>query len=46
MFIKIIAMGFFFNKGAYLRDYMNLLDITIVITSWIPILFKEGSANI
>jgi hypothetical protein len=46
MFIKIFAMGFFFNKGAYLREYMNLLDITIVITSWIPILFRSGSTNI
>jgi hypothetical protein len=41
MFIKIFAMGFLFNKGAYLRDSMNLLDILIVVTSWIPI-FATG----
>lgn len=33
--VKIFALGFAFNKKAYLRDWWNILDITIVVTSWL-----------
>jgi len=38
MLLKIFGLGFILNKGAYLRDYWNFMDIVIVITSWIPII--------
>ena len=33
MALKIIGLGFFFNAGAYLRDYWNILDFVIVFTA-------------
>lgn len=36
--IKVCGMGLLFNKGAYLRDYWNIIDFIIisqVITTWI-----------
>lgn len=36
MSIKIIALGFIFNKGSYLRDPWNILDFFIVVTSLLP----------
>lgn len=30
MMIKIIGLGFIFNKGSYLRDPWNILDFVIV----------------
>lgn len=30
--LKILAMGFIFHAGAYMRDYWNVMDILIVIT--------------
>lgn len=40
--LKIIAMGFLFNKNSYLRDGWNILDFIIVITSFMS---KIGSSN-
>ena len=34
MVLKIIGLGFIFNKGAYLRDHWNLLDFTIIIVGY------------
>lgn len=42
---KIIALGFIFNKGAYLRDSWNILDFTIITTAYIPI-FLSGSSSV
>lgn len=36
MSIKILALGFLFNKGSYLRDPWNILDFFIVVTSLLP----------
>ncbi|DBA01467.1 TPA: hypothetical protein N0F65_005586 [Lagenidium giganteum] len=33
--LKIIAMGFLFGKGAYLRNYWNLLDFFVVVVGLI-----------
>ena len=38
--IKIIAYGFVFCKGSYLRDYWNILDFSIVVASTIDMLFS------
>lgn len=37
MALKIVALGFIFNKGAYLRDYWNILDFTIVVSALLPL---------
>ena len=34
MLLKIIGMGFVFNKGAYLRDFWGILDFTIVSSAY------------
>lgn len=46
MLLKIFGMGFIRKKNAYLRDYWNFMDIVIVITSWIPILYNSGGVNL
>ncbi|CAD8085687.1 unnamed protein product [Paramecium sonneborni] len=34
--LKIIAMGFVLNNNSYLRDLWNILDLTVIITAYIP----------
>jgi len=46
MMLKIIGMGFIFTEKAYLKDSMNILDISIVISAWIPIFFEGSSSNL
>jgi voltage-dependent calcium channel L type alpha-1S len=38
MVSKIIAYGFLFNEGAYLRDPWNILDFTIVMFGFVSII--------
>ena len=33
MVLKILGLGFFFGKGAYIKDSWNILDFVIVVTS-------------
>jgi hypothetical protein len=42
MSLKIMAFGFIFNKGSYLRDMWNIMDFFIVITSLLPIVINLG----
>lgn len=37
MVLKILGLGFLFNKGAYLRDPWNLLDFVIVMSAYLTI---------
>lgn len=37
MILKILGLGFIFNKGAYLRDPWNILDFTIVMSAYLTI---------
>ena len=37
MVLKILGLGFIFNKGAYLRDSWNILDFVIVGSAYITI---------
>jgi len=46
MVFKILGMGFIMNKGAYLRDYWNILDFTIVMTGYLTILMSGGGINL
>ena len=37
MIFKIIGMGFFWNKGSYLRDPFNILDFVIIMSAYLTI---------
>lgn len=37
MVLKILGLGFVFNKGAYLRDPWNILDFIIVMSAYLTI---------
>ena len=39
--IKVVAMGFAFHRGAYLRDSWCQLDFLVVSLAWAPILFPS-----
>ena len=41
MVSKMLAMGVAFHSGAYVRDPWNMLDMTVVLSAWAPILFPE-----
>ena len=45
MVLKITALGFLFNKGAYLRDAWNMLDFVIVGSGYLGIIL-QGGANL
>jgi hypothetical protein len=46
MCIKILGMGLFFNKGAYLRDFWGMLDFTIVMSAYFTIIWKPVKQGI
>jgi len=37
MVLKILGLGFIFNKGAYIRDPWNILDFVIVMSAYLTI---------
>ena len=43
MSLKILGLGFIFNKKAYLRDGWNVLDFIIVGGALLPYFIGEGS---
>lgn len=45
-FVKIVAMGFIFNKKAYLREAWNCLDLFIVCVSIVGFLPGGGSEGL
>jgi hypothetical protein len=45
MILKISAMGFALNKGAYLRDNWNILDFVIILFSYLPYLVESSVIN-
>ena len=38
MVVKIVALGFLLNEGAYIRDPWNILDFIIVGSSWLTVI--------
>ena len=50
MVFKWVAMGLVVHKTAYARDGWNLLDMTVVIAGWVPIILEAlglpGNNNI
>lgn len=45
MSLKIIGLGFIFNKGSYLRDSWNILDFIIVSSAWLPAVTGSSSGG-
>ena len=43
MVMKIIGLGFVFNKGAYLRDNWNILDFIIVMSAYLQLMISSGA---
>ncbi|VDK33872.1 unnamed protein product [Taenia asiatica] len=41
--LKIVALGFVLQSGAYLRNVWNLLDFTVVITGYITVFAQTGT---
>jgi hypothetical protein len=46
MSLKILALGFIFNPGAYLRDPWNILDFTIVSTAYLQYVLQGSSFSL
>ena len=46
MILKILGLGFVLEKDTYLRDPWNMLDFTIVVTSYIPYIIVNGKVNL
>ena len=44
--LKIMGMGFIFNKGAYLRDAWNILDFIIVASAYFALFFSSSSFSL
>lgn len=42
---KIITMGFYKHKNAYLRDGWNILDFLVVIASWVDIVAAAAGSE-
>jgi hypothetical protein len=38
MVLKILGLGFIFNRGAYLRDAFNILDFFIVMSAYLSMI--------
>ena len=45
MILKIIGLGLFMKEYSYLRDPWNILDLIIVISSYIPLFTEESSIS-
>ena len=43
---KVLAVGLVSHRGAYLRNGWNLLDATVVLTSWLGLLLGSGNASV
>lgn len=43
MMLKIFAYGLVLNKGSYLRDSWNILDFTIVMSSYLQMMISSGT---
>jgi hypothetical protein len=45
MLIKISAFGFISKEKTYMRDPWNVMDLLIVLSSWVTLFFKDGSIS-
>jgi hypothetical protein len=44
--LKIFGLGFILGTGAYLRDYWNILDFTIVMSGYLSLILSGGGVNL
>ena len=42
--LKVMAKGFVFNRGAYMRNFWNWIDFLIVITGYLPFVMTGSDA--
>lgn len=40
--LKIVGLGFYFSKKAYIKDNWNKMDFVIVVTAWMSVIFSQG----
>ena len=45
MVLKIMGLGFIFNRGAYMRDYFNVLDFFIVMSGYVSLLEDDRGSK-
>ncbi|XP_016404199.1 calcium channel, voltage-dependent, P/Q type, alpha 1A subunit, b [Sinocyclocheilus rhinocerous] len=43
--IKILALGFAFHKGSYLRNGWNVMDFVVVLTGTLPLVLRERAVT-
>jgi len=43
--LKIVALGFVYEKNSYLRDMWNVVDFAIVSASWVTIFYGDSSIS-
>ena len=46
MLLKILGLGFIWNKGSYLRDPWNILDFVIVSLAYVQIILQPESSSL
>ena len=46
MLLKIFAMGFVMDKKAYLKDIWNIIDFTIVLSGYLPLVIGMTVVNL
>ncbi len=46
MALKILGMGFIWNKGSYLRDSWNILDFVIVMSGYAGMIMSGGGSSL
>ena len=46
MVIKVLSMGFLFNKGSYLRDAWNILDFVIIASGYMSMFLQGSGVNL
>jgi hypothetical protein len=42
MILKIMGLGFYFDKDAYIKDSWNILDFVIVMSGYVTLIFESG----
>ena len=46
MVLKILGLGFIFNRGAYLRDAFNILDFFIVVSAYLSMMQNDSNGGL
>ena len=46
MVLKIVGLGFVFEKHSYLRDPWNIIDFLIVASSWVTMFLSDTNLSV